>query len=76
MRRSLVIDAGLDKLQTLLLEMVDGDEVSVPHATHVSGLEARQCEAVLDALTRAGLMIRAASDTYVRRHLAESTTGV
>ncbi len=71
MRRSLVIDAGLDKLQTLLLEMVDGDELSLPHATHISGLEAEQCEAVLDALTRAGLMSRAASDTYVRRHLAD-----
>ena len=74
MRRSLVIDAGLDKLQNLLLEMVEGDEVSVPHATHISGLQAAQCEAVLDALTRAGLMVRAAGNMYVRRHLADSAT--
>lgn len=76
MRRSLAIDAGLDKLQALLLEMAAGDEVSLPYAIHISGLEAAQCEAVLDELTRAGLMSRAASDTYVRRHLADSATGM
>jgi hypothetical protein len=76
MPRSLVIDAGLDKLQNLLLEMTAGDAVSLPHAIHISGLQAAQCEAVLDALTRAGLMIRADSATYVRRHLADSAIGI
>lgn len=70
MPRSYVIDAGLDKLQQLLLEMAEGDEVSVPHAAAVTGLQARQCEAVLEALTRAGLMARQADAAYVRRHLA------
>jgi hypothetical protein len=30
MRRSLVVDTGLDKLQELLLGMSEGDEISVP----------------------------------------------
>ncbi len=69
MARSLVIEAGLDKLQGLLLEMTEGDEVSVPHAMAVSGLQAAQCETVLEALTRAGLMVHQTGDAYVRRHL-------
>jgi len=66
-RRSLVLDAGLDKLQAYLLGMAAGDEVSVPRAMEVSGLDAAQCDAVLDALARAGLMIRLQHDAYVRR---------
>jgi hypothetical protein len=71
MRRSLVVDAGLDKLQEWLLVMEEGDVVSVPHAMKISGLEATQCEAVLEALTRAGLMIRQEGAAYVRRRLAD-----
>ena len=71
MRRSLVVDAGLDKLQQLLLAMCEGDEISVPQATRISGLQATQCEAVLEALTRAGLLIRVQGDAYIRRHLDE-----
>jgi hypothetical protein len=67
--RSLVLDTGLDKLQDLLLTMGEGDQVSVLHAREISGLQAAQCEAVLEALTRAGLMIRLQGDAYVRRHL-------
>ena len=37
MWRSLVLDAGLDKLQTRLLAMVEGDEVSLPEAMEISG---------------------------------------
>jgi hypothetical protein len=70
-RRSLVVDAGLDKLQQLLLAMCDGDEISVPQATRISGLQAEQCAAVLEALTRAGLLIRVQGDAYIRRHLDE-----
>jgi hypothetical protein len=69
-RRSLVLDAGLDKLQAFLLGMVPGDEVSVPRAMEISGLDAAQCDAVLDALARAGLMIRLQHDAYVRRPLS------
>jgi hypothetical protein len=68
--RSLVLDAGLDKLQAFLLGMVPGDEVSVPRAMEISGLDASQCDAVLDALARAGLMIRLQHDAYVRRRVA------
>jgi hypothetical protein len=68
MWRSLVLDAGLDKLQTRLLEMVAGDEVSLPEAMKISGLPARHCEAVFAALTRAGLMTRSADHSYVRKH--------
>ena len=69
-RRSLVLDAGLDRLQAFLLGMGPGDEVSVPRAVEVSGLDASQCDAVLDALARAGLMIRLRHDSYVRRRIA------
>jgi hypothetical protein len=71
MPRSLVLDAGLDKLQELLLAMAEGDEVSLPEAMRTSGLQADQCEAVLEALARAGLMLRLQGDAYVRRHLAD-----
>ena len=69
MWRSLVIDPGLDKLQELLLGMVPGDEVSVARAAEVSGLNEAQCDAVLGALMRAGLMIRLQPGDYVRCQL-------
>lgn len=69
MRRTLVLDPGLDKLQAVLLVMAEGDELSLPDAMKVSGLDAAHCEAVLDALTRAGLMSRTSADAYVRCHL-------
>jgi hypothetical protein len=68
-RRSLVLDAGLDRLQSFLLGMGPGDEVSVPRAMEISGLNAAQCDAVLDALARAGLMLRLQHDAYVRRRM-------
>jgi hypothetical protein len=69
MRRSLVIDPGLDKLQELLLGMVPGDEVTVARAVQVSGLDEAQCDAVLDALMKAGLMTRPQPGDYVRCRL-------
>jgi len=65
-QRSLVLDAGLDKLQAFLLTMGPGDEVSVRRAVEISGLDSAQCDAVLDALARAGLMVRLQHDAYVR----------
>ena len=65
-QRSLVLDAGLDKLQAFLLTMDPGDEVSVRRAVEISGLDPAQCDAVLDALARAGLMVRLQQDAYVR----------
>lgn len=69
-KRSLVLDAGLDKLQAFLLTMVPGDEVSVPRAMEISGLDAALCDTVLDTLARAGLMIRLQHDAYIRQPLA------
>jgi hypothetical protein len=69
MRRSLVIDPGLDKLQELLLGMVPGDELTVARAVQVSGLDEAQCDAVLDKLMKAGLMTRPQPGDYVRCRL-------
>jgi hypothetical protein len=69
MRRSLVIDAGLDKLQQFLLEMAPGDQVSAKGAADLSGLDERRCDVVLSALVHAGLMIRLQHDAYVRCRL-------
>lgn len=69
MRRTVAIDAGLDKLQEFLLGMSLGDEVSVARAVEISGLDAERCDAVLSALMRAGIMIRLQHDAYVRCRL-------
>jgi hypothetical protein len=69
MRRTVAIDAGLDKLQEFLLAMSPGDEVSVARAVEISGLDSERCDAVLSALMRAGLMMRLQHDAYVRCRL-------
>jgi len=69
MRRALTTDAGLDKLQEFLLAMTPGDEVSAARAAEISGLEAKQCDDVLSALMRAGIMMRLQHDAYVRCRL-------
>jgi hypothetical protein len=69
MRRTLVIDSGLDRLQAYLLDMAPGDEVSSRQAAELCGLEARHCDVVLSALVRAGLMIRLDDDAYRRCRL-------
>ena len=69
MRRTLVLDSGLDKLQEFLLGMSPGDEVSVTRAAEISGLDQQRCDAVLTALMRAGLMMRLQHDAYVRCRL-------
>ena len=68
MRRTLV-DTGIDKLQDFLLAMAPGDEVSARRAAEISGLDQKRCDAVLDALMRAGLMMRLQNDAYVRVRL-------
>ncbi len=67
MRRSLVLDAGLDKLQAFLLDMSPGDELNVERAMQISGLHRDVCVQVLEALVRAGLMMRLRHDAYIRR---------
>jgi hypothetical protein len=68
MRRTQV-DLGLDKLQDFLLAMAPGDEVSARQAAEISGLDHQRCDAILDALMRAGLMMRLQQDAYVRCRL-------
>jgi hypothetical protein len=68
MQRKLV-DAGIDKLQVFLLAMKPGDEVSARRAAELSGLDDKRCDAVLDALMRAGLMIRLQHNAYIRCRL-------
>ena len=69
MGHSSSLDEGLDRLQELLLAMEPGDEVSAERAAEICGLEARHCGTVLDALTRAGLMVRGQREGYVRCRL-------
>jgi len=68
-QRTLVLDSGLDKLQTFLLEMIPGEELTVDRAAEISGLNRQTCAAVLAALTNAGLMLRLQNDVYIRSHL-------
>lgn len=70
----MVLDTGLDKLQEFLLTMTPGDELSAARASEISGLDAARCDAVLTALTRAGLMIRLQHDAYVRCRLEQAAT--
>lgn len=65
-RRSLVLDAGLDKLQAYLLVMAPGDELNVERAAEISALDREICLQVLEALTRAGLLMRLQNDVYIR----------
>jgi hypothetical protein len=61
--------SGFDRLQDFLLAMAPGDEVSTQRASEISGLDHERCGAVLDALMRAGLMMRLQHDAYVRCRL-------
>ncbi len=69
MNRSRSVNEGFDKLQEFLLAMTPGDEVSVAHAVEISGLDPSQCDEVLSALLRAGLMMRLQQGAYVRCRL-------
>ena len=69
MGRSRANDAGFDRLQELLLEMSPGDQISVGRAAEISGLALEQCDAVLNALLHAGLMMRLQHDAFVRCRL-------
>ena len=58
MRSSQALDAGFDRLQDFLLAMSPGDEISVGRAVEISGLDRPECDAVLNALLNAGLLMR------------------
>lgn len=70
-RRVATMDAGLDRLQDILLQMLPGDELSVERAAQLSGMDRETCGFVLEALTRVGLMIERQHDSYVRCRLAQ-----
>ena len=63
------VDAGFDRLQEYLLAMTPGDQISVGRAAEISGLDASQCDAVLNALLQAGLLMRLQHDAFVRCRL-------
>ncbi len=63
------VNLGFDRLQQLLLTMRAGDQLRVDEAADRSGLTPGLCLAVLEGLTRAGLMSHEADDLFVRRHL-------
>jgi len=69
MTRSEALETGFDKLQEYLLAMAPGDQISVSRAAEISGLDAHRCDAVLNALLRAGLLLRLQHDAYVRCRL-------
>jgi predicted transcriptional regulator of viral defense system len=86
MGRPLALGDGLNKLQEFLLAMAHGDQLSANRASDISGLDPKRCEALLDALMRAGVMMRLQHGTYVRCRLeptgqplnpvVESTAGI
>ena len=69
MSRSQAIDEAFDRLQEHLLAMSPGDQISVNRAVEISGLDAEQCDAILNALLHAGLMMRLQHDAFVRCRL-------
>ena len=68
MRRTQALFEGLNTLQEFLLAMALGDEVTAKRASEISGLGCARCEALLDALMQAGVMVRR-QDAYVRCRL-------
>ena len=66
------VNTGFDKLQEFLLGMTPGDEVSARQAAELSGLAPKECDDILDALMRAGLLIRLQHDAYVRCRVASA----
>jgi hypothetical protein len=66
------MDAGLDRLQDILLRMSPGDELSVEQAAELSGMDRETCEFVLDALKQVGLMVEQRDDSYIRCRLTQT----
>lgn len=65
-----IFDQGFDRLQRLLLAMKAGDALRAAEAAQLSGLNEGLCRAVLEGLTRAGLMAHAQDDErFIRRSL-------
>jgi DNA-binding IclR family transcriptional regulator len=61
------LNAGLDRLQNVLLGLRDGDGLACAEAARNCGLSEQNCRTVLEGLTRAGLMSHEADGRFVRR---------
>ena len=59
--------ARFDRLKDLLLALRTGDELHARDAARLTGLSEHLCRIALERLERAGLMVRAAGDLFVRR---------
>jgi DNA-binding IclR family transcriptional regulator len=68
------LNDGLDRLQRVLLDMRNGDELVCADAARLSGLNQDVCRTVLEGLTRAGLMSQESDDRFVRRTLDALTS--
>ncbi len=62
-------DGRFDRLQNLILAMQVGDELHPRDAARISGLSQHICEAMLEGLTRAGLMSKRDDGLFTRRSL-------
>lgn len=60
------VNDGFDRFQRFLLAMHIGDEVNATDAASLTGLAPEMCRAVLEGLTRAGLMTHQTGDRFVR----------
>jgi DNA-binding IclR family transcriptional regulator len=63
------MNEGFDRFQRLLLAMHSGDELRATEAADLTGLSPETCRAMLDGLTRAGLMSNEGDGRFVRRTL-------
>jgi len=68
------LNDGLDRLQRILLEMRNGDELACTEAARLSGLNQDVCRTVLEGLTRAGLMSQEGDGRFVRRSIDAFTS--
>jgi DNA-binding IclR family transcriptional regulator len=66
---SLSVNEGFDRLQRLLIAMRAGDDLTVPDAAQVTGLNEAVCRAMLEGLERAGLMVQESDGRFVRKPL-------
>jgi len=67
---------AFDRLERHLLAMAIGDELWSTDAAKISGLDEDTCRAVLQGLTRAGLMAHDGDNRFIRRTHEEDPSGL
>lgn len=60
------VNRGFDRLQTILVTMHVGDNISTAGAAEETGLSEEVCRAVFTGLERAGLLTKATGDRFTR----------